>query len=99
MPIVQTTRQIEEAGTQPQRGAIADSSANVDNEELLSPRQLSERYPWLFTSMVYRLCREGLLVHFRVGGMGKRGKLLIPVPRAIETYLRTCQVELHPLIG
>jgi excisionase family DNA binding protein len=43
-------------------------------------------------SLIYELCRSGLLIHYRVGGKGKRGRVLIDTDDLSE-YLGSCKVE------
>ncbi len=48
-------------------------------------------------SLVYRWCQERLLAHYRFGGKGRRGKILIS-PDALDDFMRHCQVDRHPLL-
>jgi excisionase family DNA binding protein len=43
-------------------------------------------------SLVYQLCMERAIPHVRVGGQGKRGKVLIE-EADLESYLESCRVE------
>lgn len=43
-------------------------------------------------SLIYEWCHERRLPHFRLGGAGKRGKIVID-ERELLAFLRTCRVE------
>lgn len=43
-------------------------------------------------SMIYQLCAENRLPHFRVGATGRRGKVIIE-PEGIQRFLESCRVE------
>jgi len=45
-------------------------------------------------SLVYAWCEEQLLPHYRMGGKGKRGKILVE-EFALDAFLQTCKVESH----
>jgi excisionase family DNA binding protein len=53
-------------------------------------------------ALVYQLCAEGTLPHYRVGGKGKRGKIVID-PNELEAYFQARRVEQtvssHPPLG
>jgi excisionase family DNA binding protein len=46
----------------------------------------------LSTSLLYQLCAERRLPHFRLGREGKRGKILIE-EADLEAFMATCKVE------
>jgi excisionase family DNA binding protein len=46
-------------------------------------------------SLVYGWCAEGLLVHYRFGTKGRRGKLMID-EQDLETFLASCRQEAKP---
>jgi excisionase family DNA binding protein len=46
-------------------------------------------------ALVYQLCAEGTLPHYRVGGKGKRGKIVID-PNELENYFQGRRVEPAP---
>lgn len=48
-------------------------------------------------SLLYQLCQEQLIPHYRVGGRGRRGKILLS-HADIEAFMQTCRVEEHPLV-
>ena len=52
---------------------------------MLTPKQAAEK-SGVSVSLVYQWCKEGLLEHLRLGGNGKRGKVLIP-PAALNQFL------------
>jgi excisionase family DNA binding protein len=58
---------------------------------MLTPKQVAER-TGVSVSLVYRWCQEGLLEVFRLGGKGRRGKLLI-VPSSLDQFLESCKQQ------
>jgi excisionase family DNA binding protein len=42
-------------------------------------------------SLIYQLCDERRLLHYRVGGKGRRGKILI-AEADLDAFLATCRV-------
>jgi hypothetical protein len=61
------------------------------NTDLLTPKQVAQQYP-LSLSLIYLLCEQHQLAHTRVGGRGRRGRLLI-APADVEAYLLNNRVE------
>jgi excisionase family DNA binding protein len=61
------------------------------NDSLLTPKQVSKLYP-LSVSLIYQLIEERRLPHYRVGGKGCRGKLLLS-PRDIEHFIQNQRVD------
>jgi excisionase family DNA binding protein len=59
--------------------------------ELLTPREASKKYP-LSVSLLYQLCDERRIPHYRVGGRGKRGKILL-APHDIEKFIEAQRVD------
>lgn len=57
----------------------------------LSPKAAAER-SCVSLSLVYRWCSDGSLPHLRVGGKGRRGKILI-APADLDALLATFRVE------
>ena len=49
-------------------------------------------------SMVYQWIEEERLPHYRLGGEGRRGKILIDEDD-LNRFLAECRVERHPLLG
>lgn len=45
--------------------------------------------------LIYRWCGERRLPHYRCGGRGRRGRILID-PADLETLLRTLRIEAAP---
>jgi excisionase family DNA binding protein len=43
-------------------------------------------------SLVYQLCEERRLPHYRPGGKGKRGKIIIS-PRDLDAFMTSIRVE------
>ena len=58
---------------------------------LLTPQQAATLVG-VSVSLIYQLCAERRLPHFRVGGDGRRGKLLID-ENDIKAFLARCRVE------
>jgi excisionase family DNA binding protein len=48
-------------------------------------------------SLLYQLCQEQLIPHYRIGGKGRRGKILLSLAD-IEAFMQTCRVDVHPLM-
>jgi excisionase family DNA binding protein len=46
-------------------------------------------------ALIYQLCAEGTLPHYRLGGKGKRGKIVID-PNELEAYFRARRVVQAP---
>ena len=61
------------------------------DQQFLTPKQASKLYP-LSLSLLYQLCDERRIPHFRIGGKGRRGKLLL-APRDIERFIEENRVE------
>lgn len=47
-------------------------------------------------SLCYALCEQGRLGHHRIGGAGRRGKIII-TEADIETYIKSLRSEPKPL--
>lgn len=60
-------------------------------EHRITVKQAAER-AGVSPALVYQLCDERRLTHFRVGGRGRRGKILID-PEDLEAFLATCKVQ------
>ena len=61
------------------------------NVKLLTPKEAAERIG-VSESLIYQICDEKRLTHYRVGGEGKRGKILID-PRDLDRFLAENRVE------
>lgn len=59
--------------------------------KLLSPAEAAE-HAGVSQSLIYQLCDERRLTHYRVGGKGKRGKILID-PADLQRFLEEQKVE------
>jgi excisionase family DNA binding protein len=62
--------------------------------KLLSVKQASE-LAGVSDSLVYEWCAEMLLVHYRFGKKGRRGKLMID-EKDLEAFLASCRQEARP---
>lgn len=56
---------------------------------MLTPKEAAERCG-ISVSLVYQWCREGLFEYLRLGGKGKRGKVLID-QESFERFLESCK--------
>ena len=66
----------------------------MSERRMLTPKQAAE-YLGVSLSMIYQLAEERRITHFRVGGKGKRGKLLF-LPRDLDDFLASCRVTEPP---
>jgi excisionase family DNA binding protein len=57
----------------------------------MTAKQVAER-AGVSLSLVYRWCDERRLPHYRAGGRGRRGKILID-PRDFDAFLESLRVE------
>jgi excisionase family DNA binding protein len=48
-------------------------------------------------SLVYQWCQEQRLAHYRLGGDGRRGRIVID-STALDEFLNDCKVGPHPLL-
>jgi excisionase family DNA binding protein len=55
---------------------------------MLSPKAAAERIG-VSASLIYQLCGEGVLRHFRFGGKNKRGRIRIE-DSEVERYRQLC---------
>jgi excisionase family DNA binding protein len=62
---------------------------------MLTVKQVSEKLR-ISASLVYSWCEDRLLPHYRMGGKGKRGKILIE-EAALDAFLQSCKVEGKPI--
>jgi excisionase family DNA binding protein len=56
---------------------------------MLTPKQAAERVG-VSVSLVYQWCKEGLFDHLRLGGSGKRGRVMINA-ESFERFLESCK--------
>jgi excisionase family DNA binding protein len=59
--------------------------------KLLTPKQVAQLYP-LSVSLLYQLCDEKRIPHYRIGGRGKKGKILLAA-EDIEIFLESQKVH------
>jgi excisionase family DNA binding protein len=57
----------------------------------LTPKQAAEKAV-VSVSLIYQLCKDGVLVHYRLGRPGKRGRIRIE-ESDLEAFLETCKKE------
>lgn len=60
----------------------------------LTPKEAADR-AGCSLSLIYQLCHEGRLAHLRIGGRGRRGKIIIPVSD-LDAFLETCRITEPP---
>lgn len=48
-------------------------------------------------ALIYQWCQEQRLPHYRVGGDGRRGRILIKESE-LWAFLAECRIERHPLL-
>ena len=75
----------------------ADGFERVSSEAFMLTVKEAGKLASLSPALIYQLCREQRLVHYRFGTEGKRGKILID-PKDLEQFMRQCRVERHPLL-
>jgi excisionase family DNA binding protein len=61
---------------------------------MLTVKQVAERLR-ISASLVYSWCEDQLLPHYRMGGKGKRGKILIE-EAVLDAFLQSRKVEGKP---
>src|SRR5437762_2678778 len=66
------------------------------NMALITPQKAGETVG-VSPALIYRWCQEQRLPHYRCGGEGKRGKILID-PGDLDEFMRACRVEPHGLL-
>ncbi len=57
---------------------------------MLSIRQAAERVS-VSPALIYQWCQERRLTHYRCGGQGRRGKILIS-PADLDAFMESCKV-------
>lgn len=58
---------------------------------LLKVQQVAERLG-VSASLVYQLCAEGVLAHFRLGGKDKRGRVMVD-ESDLTAFMENCRRE------
>jgi excisionase family DNA binding protein len=58
---------------------------------LLTVKQAAEK-AGVSESLIYQWCEERRLAHFRAGGKGRRGKILI-APADLDAFMASIRVE------
>jgi excisionase family DNA binding protein len=62
----------------------------------LTPREAARR-AGCSLSLIYQLCDERRLPHYRLGGRGRRGRILIE-ESDLDAFLAGCRVEADALL-
>lgn len=62
----------------------------MENANYLSVKEAAERVG-VSPSLVYQWCADGTLPHYRLGGNGRRGKIVID-PADLDTLFKTRRV-------
>jgi excisionase family DNA binding protein len=62
---------------------------------MLTVKQVAARLR-ISPSLVYSWCEDQLLPHYRMGGKGKRGKILVE-EAALDAFLQSRKVESRPV--
>ena len=60
----------------------------------LTPRQAAE-HTNVSSQLIYRWCQERRLPHYRCGGQGRRGRILID-PADLDAFLQSLKVTPRP---
>jgi excisionase family DNA binding protein len=68
----------------------------MSERAMLTVRQAAERLG-ISDSLVYEWCAEGLLPHYRFGGRGRRGRILIEETE-LEAFLANCRQERRQVV-
>ncbi|MCI0457182.1 MAG: helix-turn-helix domain-containing protein [Gemmataceae bacterium] len=63
----------------------------MTGKKRLTPKEAGE-YAGVSPALIYQLCEERRLAHYRVGGKGKRGKILID-PEDLDRFFEQHRVE------
>lgn len=58
---------------------------------LLKVQQVAERLG-VSVSLVYQLCADGVMTHFRMGGKGKRGRVMVE-ESDLQLFMEACRRE------
>lgn len=61
---------------------------------MLTPKQAAARVG-VSVSLVYQWCQEGLFEYLRLGGIGKRGRVMIET-ESFERFLESCKQPKQP---
>lgn len=64
---------------------------------MLSVKQAAERVG-VSPSLVYVWCQEQRLPHYRVGAVGKRGRIRI-APADLDAFMASLRADRHPLLA
>jgi excisionase family DNA binding protein len=64
--------------------------------KLMTPKAAAEHLG-VSPSLVYQWIEEQRLAHYRFGGEGRRGRILI-APADLDKLMQHCRVERHPLL-
>ena len=77
--------------------AIVAPSTVDEPMDLLTPKEAAVKAR-VSPSLIYTLCNEQRLPHYRIGTDGKRGRILID-PADLDRFIQECRQERHPLLA
>jgi excisionase family DNA binding protein len=66
----------------------------MEKTKLITPKEAAESLG-VSSSLIYQWLEERRLVHYRFGGEGRRGRILID-PADLDKFMRKCRVATHP---
>jgi excisionase family DNA binding protein len=76
-------------------GIESQSREGANGRTMLTPKQAADRIG-VSDSLVYQWCEQGVLAHYRFGGEGKRGRILIEATD-FDAFLVSCRQEIKPV--
>jgi excisionase family DNA binding protein len=68
----------------------------MEKTKLITPKEAAENLG-VSPSLIYQWLDERRLVHYRFGGEGRRGRILID-PADLHQFMRKCRVAPHPFL-
>lgn len=70
---------------------VAHTLSHKRHSQMITPRQAASRLG-VSVSLIYQLCRQAALRHYRIGGIGKRGRIAID-EADLQSYQAACCKE------